>query len=516
MKRQIFRLMILTIAALTLWQCKPVHQNAPATEARGVWLHRFEYAQYSRTHDQDSIRQYIADVIDNAAKANFNIIFFQVRGNGDAYYKPGLEPWGSLLTGELGKDPGWDPLEFAIERAHKRGLELHAWVNTFPVWRGRTAPTLTQPLSPYLKHPEWLICDAQGQAMPLSDHYVSFSPGIPAVHKHIITVVMDIAKRYHIDGIHFDYIRYPEESGDIGYSHDAISVSRFNDPATNPQKLDWDDWQRDQITCFVSKMYNELTAFNPALKMSAAVIGSYIDGGWNGYHAVYQDGRRWTELGKIDFLAPMIYWPRSNTTHPFTKRSNEWVQYYSSDRYVFPGIGSYRYTGHQRSYNWNEVSGEIEELRENGISGQIFFDAASLKNHWRELAAGQYKTPVKIPPMPWKGLPLSSAVKSVTVTYENGSYYVRWPEVSDAYRYIIYLSNCIPVDSALSAMIWKVKPIGQNYMKFNTLPHNGYLSLSTVNAAWEESPLSTPIRLDNYELEKIRANSKSIFPNKKK
>jgi uncharacterized lipoprotein YddW (UPF0748 family) len=179
----------------------------PTKEARGVWMHRFEYCEGTSTHDQDSIRTYIADVINHAADANFNIVFFQVRGNGDAYYTPGLEPWGNLLTGNLGEDPGWDPLEFALELAHRRGLELHAWFNTFPAWRGREPPPETTPPSPYLMHPEWIVSDSSGIPMPLSDHYISFSPGIPAVHQYISEVVLDVVRRYDIDGVHFDYIR---------------------------------------------------------------------------------------------------------------------------------------------------------------------------------------------------------------------------------------------------------------------------------------------------------------------
>ncbi|UCH10776.1 MAG: family 10 glycosylhydrolase, partial [Fidelibacterota bacterium] len=177
--------------------------HPPTKEARGVWLHRFEYCEVTPTHDQDSIRAYIADVINHAADANFNIIFFQVRGNGDAYYMPGLEPWGNLLTGTLGEDPGWDPLDFALELAHARGLELHAWFNTFPAWRGRKPPPKTAPLSPYLTHPEWIVSDSSGTTMPLSDHYISFSPGIPGVHQHITAVVLDVVRRYDIDGVHF-------------------------------------------------------------------------------------------------------------------------------------------------------------------------------------------------------------------------------------------------------------------------------------------------------------------------
>jgi len=209
--------------------------------------------------------------------------------------------------------------------------------------------------------------------MPMTDHYVSFSPGIPAVQDYIISVATDIASRYDVDGIHFDYIRYPEEAPDLGYSHDAISVKRFNSKEGNPFGLDWADWQREQLNHFVAKMYNALKEVKPYLKMSTAVIGSYNAGGWNAYSEVYQDARRWTEIGKVDFLAPMTYF----SYHPYLERVKEWKDNYSIERYVFPGIGSYRFNGNVKGLTWDETGREIQVLRDLQMPGMVFFDASS-------------------------------------------------------------------------------------------------------------------------------------------
>ncbi|MCK4689947.1 MAG: family 10 glycosylhydrolase, partial [Candidatus Marinimicrobia bacterium] len=111
-------------------------------------MSRFDYTKTIKTHNPDSIKQYIKDTFSKAKNANLNMIFFQVRGNGDAFYKSNYEPWSNMLTGTLGKDPGWDPLEFATETAHELGLELHAWINTFPAWRGIEDPINTIPIQP--------------------------------------------------------------------------------------------------------------------------------------------------------------------------------------------------------------------------------------------------------------------------------------------------------------------------------------------------------------------------------
>lgn len=474
--------------------------TSPPKEARCVWLHRFEYCDATSTFDQDSIRAYIADVIHRAADANFNILIFQVRGNGDAYYTPGLEPWGNLLTGTLGEDPGWDPLEFALELAHERGLELHAWFNTFPIWRGTEPPPITDPPSPYLMHPEWVVSDSAGNPMPLSDHYVSFSPGVPGAQEHIINVVTDVVRRYDIDGVHFDYIRYPEGAPDSGYSHDAISVERFESPAGNPFQLEWHDWQREQLTQFVSRAYNAITREKPWLKVSASVIGSYSAGGWNAYHIVYQDPRRWTELGKMDFIIPMIYWPRTQTTQPFMVRSREWFDHFTLDRYVFPGIGSYRYNSDEKPYTWAEAEGQIQDLREYGIKGMSFFDARSLSERWHDLGTTLFRHPANPPPMPWKDdqPPQPPSRLRAELTDENLT--ISWvtPEDDDVQRFNIYLSRKLPINTLDTRNLRVVTP-GPRLewtMIYKSEYKGSYIAVSALDQAWNESGLSEPVRIE--------------------
>ncbi|MFB0517604.1 MAG: glycoside hydrolase family 10 protein [Candidatus Neomarinimicrobiota bacterium] len=492
-------LVAISLVAVLSFSCAHFRPPPPVKEARGVWLHRFDYCQLTLTHDQDSIRAYIADVINQAADAHFNIIFFQVRGNGDAYYTPGQEPWGSLLTGTPGEDPGWDPLEYALELAHRRGLELHAWFNTFPVWRGSEPPPVTTPASPFLTHPQWIVSDSGGTPMPLSDHYISFSPGIPGVHDHIISVVLDVIRRYDIDGVHFDYIRYPEGAPRAGYSHDPISVQRFNSIEGNPLQLDWNDWQREQITRFVARAYNAITAVKPWIKVSAAVIGSYEAGGWNAYHIVYQDPRRWTELGKMDFITPMIYWPRKHPTQPFLKRSIEWQNHYARERYVFPGIGSYMYNARKRPYRWNEAEGQIDDLRKHRIPGMVFFDARSLETRWSELATDHFRNPANIPAMPWKDRQSPQPPTNLKAQVSGTAIRLTWvtPEDDDVQRFNIYLSRKLPINTSNGRNLWAVTAGPR--LEWKMRPGNDvkghYAAVSALDAAGNESGLSNPVLL---------------------
>ncbi len=476
-------------------QVQPI-PDSPSRELRAVWLTRFEYCQYSKTHDQDSIRTYIRDIISAAADANFNVILFQVRGSGDAYYRSELEPWGPLLTGNLGEDPGWDPLAYALELAHDRGLELHAWLNTFPVWRGMDPPPVTTPPSPYLVHPEWVVCDSSGRPMPLSEHYVSFSPAIPGVQDYILSIASDIVRRYDVDGLHFDYIRFPEMAPDHGYSHDSISVALFESESGNPLELDWDDWEREQLDRFVARLYNTLTRQDSNLKISAAVIGSYWRGGWNAYHKAYQDPRRWTEWGKMDFVAPMIYWPRSHPTQPFLIRSQEYKDEYVLDRYVFPGIGSYRYNEENKeNYTWAEAEGQIDDLRRRQFPGMVFFHAGSLIDHFDELKNHRFRTPAGLPPMSWKDATAPSTPRNLQVSSDGpAGLTLTWDAPADSeavHRYLVYCSEDTIIDTTRGIQLYRIVngqtlsvTLNEHLASWKTI------GVSAVDAAWNESPLA--------------------------
>lgn len=478
---------------------REIPENSPPREARAVWLHRFEYTRVTPKYNQNSIRQFVADVIDSAAASNFNMIIFQVRGNGDAYYTPGLEPWGELLTGKLGKNPGWDPLQFAINRAHAHGMELHAWINVFPAWRGKSLPPRTEPLAAILKHPEWLVTDFLGKPMPRSDGYISFSPGIPAVQDYIIKVASDITSRYDIDGMHLDYIRYPAHAPGRGYSHDKISVQRFHSETGNPLRLNWDDWQRAQLNHFVSRLYDSLKTIKPYLKISAAVLGSYNTGAWNAYSGVYQDPRRWTKLGKIDFLTPMTYYEMENSEHPFRQRVDEWQTKYSSGRYIFPGIGSYRFQGGDTGFAWTETGKEIESLRKMDVPGMVFFDATSLNHHWRELRSDYFQSKANLPPMPWVDAVKPEPPQNFKAWLSNDTIHLSWERpASDSpsdsiCAYYLYASPTAPVDALDPKQMVAWLPgdsLSYHFIPDGKIETDWFFAISAFDRARNESQLS--------------------------
>ncbi len=489
-QKHLIALLILTAPLLSFTCGKEIFTGK--REARGVWMSRFEYTNDKLRNDPEAAKAHIRDVFDKARKAKFNMIFFQVRGNGSSFYGSAHEPWALELTGTLGKDPGWDPLQFAIDEAHRLGLELHAWVNTFPIWRGGIPPTETTPRQPYLAHPEWVVCDKDGMPMnvdPPNNEYIWASAGNPAVRQHVVNVVMDIVTKYDIDGIHFDYIRYPEGSPVKGYSHDSVSVARFNNVDGNPHKLSWEHWQREQINEFVFQAYNSVTAAKPWVKLSAAVIGKYMGQGWSSYYVVYQDPRRWMEVGKIDFIVPMVYWERAHPTHPFVPLITQWQDRVAYDRQVVPGLS----TGLIRKIGWEEISAEIEEVRKKGLPGVVFFAASGLERSWEVLGVEEFPHWSIVPAMAWKDSIPPAPPSDLRAQAATGGVQLEWsaPTSDEPLSYIVYRSRTPVISTTDVSSIAAVT--GRNvtsYLDANVPEGEWHYAVAALDRLANESSLS--------------------------
>jgi uncharacterized lipoprotein YddW (UPF0748 family) len=427
----------ITITATNFLSCAKIPQPRKH-EVRAVWMTRIEYAEDKSVEES---KTFISKSFQKLSKAGINIVVFQIRGNADALYRSAYEPWSKLLTDTLGKDPGWDPLAFALDKAHKLGIELHTWVNTFPAWKTNDPPpTISEPLHPMLAHPEWIVCDSTGQPMQPTEGYITFSPGIPEVRGHIKNVVMDIVQNYDIDGIHFDYIRYPEWSNKLGYSHDSVSVQQFSSKESNPTQLSWENWQREQINLFVANIYNEVTEIKPWVKISAAVIGFHHGRAWNGYHVVYQDVRRWMATGKIDIVFPMMYVQIGDPKGPFEKALTQWKGMTHLGRPIIPGMGAYRVGRH---YGWQEIWDQIEMIRKEQFPGMMFFSAYMLLKGIDLISEQYYPARSLTLPMPWKkNVPVLTPF-GIEVDISGDSINVKWGMQEGIYAYVIYKTDNI-------------------------------------------------------------------------
>ena len=312
----------------------PRDASGAMKEIRAVWVTRWAYANHALSAEAQQER--VREIFRRARDAHINTVFFQVRGQADAFYRSSYEPWAAPLSGRLGEYPGWDPLALAIEEGRRNGIEVHAWVNVFTCWSGSVPPpedVVPTPL--YWAHPEWICVDQQGERMSISeDDYVWVSPGISEVREHVLKVVTEIVEQYAVDGLHLDYVRYPG----IEYSHDPISTRRFLQNKKPSKRMSWAAWQRDQVTLFVRNVYDRVQRVRPEAKVSAAVVAIYRapNGKWDGYHRVYQDAREWLASGWVDFVVPMTYWRRIDV-FPFGRLLYDWVTH-AYGRHVCAGI----------------------------------------------------------------------------------------------------------------------------------------------------------------------------------
>lgn len=379
------------------------------TEFRGLWVTRFDWTTLNRPADPARIDA----IVDNAAAAGFNVLFFQVRSTADAYYTPGLEPWAQRVSGgTLGQppSPAWDPLGYFIERAHARGLQLHAYVNVYPVG-DRTAtndcppPPLVNPRPLYyrLQDAHGLTDDklnaAQWTALDQLScgEYLMASPASPVFRAHFKAVVADLVARYDIDGVHLDRIRYAGRTT----SCDPVSEGQFGGQCFSGAPGVYEAWQRQQINTLVREVYQEVIV--PARRdiwLTAAVWHTYVDKwGWGyseGYHNYYQDSQGWVQGGYIDAISPMIY-----SANPDTFRLERWrtlvddFQANRGSRYIVPGIGA--------DQPFSEIVDRIAAARDLGTAGHAIFSYGALaaNGYFDDLRAGPYATPAAVPALPW-------------------------------------------------------------------------------------------------------------------
>jgi len=324
---------------------EPLGRNDPL---RGIWVTRFDYIEPGD----------VREIMRNVAQLGVTDVFWQVRGQADAYYESDLEPWGEMLfrdanddktpptRAELAQGPGYDPLALAVREAHRRGMRLHAWINVMPLWRGTAEPAAMT--HPWKTRRAWRLRDDRGVEQPLNDHYVIVNPVLPGVQDHIAAVARDIVSRYDVDGLHLDYIRFISESLEEGrwYPGDAVSVGLYRQAhGLGPDaKVDGEmmrPWVRDKITALVERIRREAVDSREGVTLSAAV--------WRrpdlARDQQLQDAAAWAERGVVDVLMPMIY---TDDDKRFRSDLAAWTAAAARRGAIAPGVGLYKHeTGRQ-------------------------------------------------------------------------------------------------------------------------------------------------------------------------
>ncbi|MCD8317985.1 MAG: family 10 glycosylhydrolase [Paraprevotella sp.] len=343
--------------------------SSPKRETRAVWLTTYQSLDWPKdkatspegiARQQDELRH----ILDRLQEAHFNTVLLQTRVRGSVIYPSAIEPWDACLTGTPGGSPGYDPLAFAIRECHKRGMELHAWLVTIPCFK-KTEAARAGKSSVLKTHPQ--LCVPHGDSWYLD-------PGQPGTADYLSSICREIALNYDIDGIHFDYIRYPENAAQF---NDKKTYRRYGKQQNLAQ------WRRDNVTRCVRTMYQAIKAVKPWIKVSSSPIGKFDDLSryssyrWNAFSAVYQDAQGWLAEGIQDMLFPMMYF-RGNNFYPF---AIDW-QENDHGRPVIPGLGVYFLSPQEQDWPLTDITRELYFIRRIGLPGQAYFRYAFLnENH---------------------------------------------------------------------------------------------------------------------------------------
>jgi len=293
----------------------------PKREFRGAWIQAVN-RQFESVPGIE-IRQTLSEQLDSLASCGINAILFQVRVEGDALYRSDLEPWSRYLTGLQGKAPDddWDPLQFMVDQCHKRGMEIHAWINPF---RARTKDTdILSPKHQISLHPDRFIRYGD---------LTLFNPAIKENRDFICQVAADIVRRYDIDGFHMDDYFYPYPDGNRQFRDDAWFEA---DPAGFTNK---DDWRRNNVNIFIEQIYNTVKSVKPWVKFGISPFGiyrnatlDYPDGsatnGLENYSGLYADVLYWIEKGWMDYCIPQLYWNAGTAVADYTVLANWWAEH---------------------------------------------------------------------------------------------------------------------------------------------------------------------------------------------
>jgi uncharacterized protein YbbC (DUF1343 family)/uncharacterized lipoprotein YddW (UPF0748 family) len=377
-------------------------------------------------------------LLDLLARNNYNAVIFQVRPHCDAMYKSDLEPWSYYLTGEQGKapDPWYDPLQFWIDEAHARGLELHAWLNPYrahhPAGGEVTATSIVK------THPELVIKLEQG--------YWWMDPALKGTQDHSYNVVMDLVRRYDLDGIHFDDYFYPYP--DYNNFRDFPDDESWNAYQAGGGKLSRADWRREAVNIFIERLYKGIKAEKPWVKFGLSPFGIWqpynppaIGGGFNQHETLYADAKLWLNKGWIDYYSPQLYWPINQLAQSYPVLLGWWKDQNYKGRHLWPGIN----IGLQpASRAADETVNQIMVTRGMlpGSPGVIHWSIGPLTASpelVKAIAEGPYRRQALVPPSPWldKKAP---AAPVMTQKQENGALTVTWthPQPADVARWVVY------------------------------------------------------------------------------
>lgn len=393
---------------------KPLDYSA-APAIRGVWLTTIYGLDWPNQQASSAIamkrqREELCRILDRLAAQNFNTVFLQVRLRGDLIYPSSKEPLSTILTGSRSKKPDYDPLDFAVKECHKRGLSLHAWLVTLPIGTDKHVRQIGNK-GVWGKHRSWCIAHK-------GEWYLD--AGLPEVRSYIADLTTELAQRYDIDGVHFDYIRYPENANSF---KDDATYRKYGKGAS--KKV----WRKRNISALIKESSQSVRAAKPHILVSAATLGklrvlsSQPRVGWTCQESVYQDPVEWHREGSVDFIVPMMYYKE----HLFDPFLFDWKSQIPQLPIV-PGLGVYRVDDESR-WSASVIGSQLALIAREKMAGVCFYREENIRPNRKGIdkVIDQYFTaPVRMYPFRNRHLPIPPEPTNLRVSGEGEYRLVQW------------------------------------------------------------------------------------------
>lgn len=382
-------------------------------------------------------KQEAVALLDFLQSHNFNAVVLQVRPQADALYKSDLEPWSYYLTGTQGKapEPFYDPLEYWVKEAHDRGIELHVWLNPYRAHHKDGKEISDQSI--VKKHPELVVY--------LKEGYWWMDPARKEVQDITNAVVMDLVKRYDIDGVHMDdyFYPYPSYNGNADFP-DTASWKAYQQGGG---KLNRGDWRRDAVNKLIERMYKNIKAEKPWVKFGLSPFGIWRPGypesieGFDQYDQLYADAKLWLNKGWVDYFSPQIYWPVNRYPQSFPVLLGWWGGENKMNRHLWPGISVGRdSTDKNIDETLNQIM--IDRGMQPQSKGVIHWSISSVIRNQRladTLIKSVYKKQALVPASPWLDKQAPSP-PVVSTSSENDLLKISWtgPDEKDVFCWVVY------------------------------------------------------------------------------
>jgi len=417
--------------------------DLPAREFRAVWVATVDNIDWpsKRGIGTEKAAAELRAILDKAKLLNLNAVILQVRPSADAFYASKIEPWSEYLTGQQGKapQPYWDPLAYAVQEAHRRGLELHCWFNPYRAWHPAAKG---KPSRNYVGLTNRSAVRSYGR-------YQWMDPGERDTQERSMSVMMDVARRYDIDGVHIDDYFYPyKEKGADGRDLDFPDDVPYRRYVDGGGKLSKDDWRRANVDRFIESFYKTLKRERPWIKFGISPFGIYrpgvpegIKAGVDQYADLYADCLKWWRNGWCDYFSPQLYWPISQTAQSYPTLLNWWLEQNAQKRHLW--IGNYTGRTDPGNGNWkaSEVTAQIDTTRTAGAGGNIHFSMKCLMKNWNGIAdaleSGVYASPALVPSSPWLDDRNPAVPRPVRTTRYDGYWEAHWRSEGEPIRFYV-------------------------------------------------------------------------------